>query len=235
MNTYCGPPPAPMDWLQQWNFDPVVIIGLGLLLFAGGRVLPAAGGEPRARVSAVAVLALLFLSPLCGLTTALFSARAIHHLLLVAVAAPLLALAWPCRRPLGPGLPLVAATLAFWAWHAPQLYALALADSAVYWVMQLTLLTSAVVFWRAIFSPNDAGVGLVAVLIAAAQMGLLGALLVFAPAPLYAPHLASTLPWGIGPLADQQLAGLLMWVPGILPYGVAAAILSRRDWRAAAA
>ena len=49
-------------------------------------------------------------------------------------------------------------------------------------------------------------------------MGLLGALIVFAPRPLYPVHLASTTAWGLTPLADQQLAGLLMWVPAMLPY-----------------
>jgi hypothetical protein len=46
----------------------------------------------------------------------------------------------------------------------------------------------------------------------------IGALIVFAPVPLYMVHLASTAPWGLSPLADQQLAGLLMWVPAALPY-----------------
>jgi putative membrane protein len=50
------------------------------------------------------------------------------------------------------------------------------------------------------------------------QMGLLGALIVFAAAPLYPVHFASSLAWGFAPLADQQLAGLLMWVPAMLPY-----------------
>jgi len=49
-------------------------------------------------------------------------------------------------------------------------------------------------------------------------MGLLGALLVFAPRPLYWVHFESTAAWGLTPLADQQLAGLLMWVPAMLPY-----------------
>ena len=49
-------------------------------------------------------------------------------------------------------------------------------------------------------------------------MGLLAALIVFAPRPLYALHFATTQPWGLSPLADQQLAGLLMWLPASLPY-----------------
>jgi len=51
-----------------------------------------------------------------------------------------------------------------------------------------------------------------------AQMGVIGALLVFAAQPLYAAHEATTWPWGLTPLADQQLAGLIMWVPGAVPY-----------------
>ena len=50
------------------------------------------------------------------------------------------------------------------------------------------------------------------------QMGLLGALIVFAPRPLYVVHFASTAAWGLTPLADQQLAGLLMWVLAMIPY-----------------
>ena len=47
---------------------------------------------------AVGVLAVAFISPPCALSSALFSARVVHHALLVAVAAPLLARAWPARR-----------------------------------------------------------------------------------------------------------------------------------------
>jgi putative membrane protein len=50
------------------------------------------------------------------------------------------------------------------------------------------------------------------------EMGLLAALIVFAPRPLYWVHFASTAAWGMSPLTDQQLAGLLMWVPATLPY-----------------
>ena len=50
------------------------------------------------------------------------------------------------------------------------------------------------------------------------MMSFSDALIVFAPRPLYLLHLASTVSWGIAPLTDQQLAGLLMWVPAVLPY-----------------
>jgi putative membrane protein len=57
-------------------------------------------------------------------------------------------------------------------------------------------------------------------------MGMLGALLTFARRPLYAPHADTTLAYGLTPLADQQLAGLVMWVPAALPYLLAAALLA---------
>ncbi len=88
-----------------------------------------------------------------------------------------------------------------------------------YWLMQATLLGSAWLLWRAILAPAaQPGPALIALVATIGQMGLLGALIVFAPQPLYWAHLASTAAWGLSPLADQQLGGLLMWVPAILPY-----------------
>lgn len=85
--------------------------------------------------------------------------------------------------------------------------------------MQLSLLGSAWALWRGIFATTDQPSRTLLALVATiAQMGLLGALIVFAPKPLYVVHWASTAPWGLSPLADQQLGGLLMWVPAILPF-----------------
>ena len=49
-------------------------------------------------------------------------------------------------------------------------------------------------------------------------MGLLGALIAFAGQPIYAPHFATTLAWGLTPLEDQQAAGLIMWAPAAAAY-----------------
>jgi len=62
------------------------------------------------------------------------------------------------------------------------------------------------------------------------QMGLLGAVLTFATHPLYLWHLTTTSPWGLTPLQDQQLAGVLMWVPGIGLFLWAALSSLRRAW-----
>lgn len=166
-------------------------------------------------------MAVIFVSPLCALSSALFSARVLHHVLLVAVVAPLLALAFPVWRAGSPPLGVLVATSAviLWLWHAPGLYAWGLASVPAYFLMQVSLLGSAWLMWRAILSPaTPSGAALVALVATIGQMGLLGALIVFAPGPLYAVHLASTAPWGLDPLADQQLAGLLMWVPAVVPY-----------------
>src|SRR5690606_23249383 len=60
------------------------------------------------------------------------------------------------------------------------------------------------------------------------QMGLLGALITFAGQPLFAPHLTTTAAWGLTPLADQQLAGLIMWAPAAGVYLLSALVLLGR-------
>jgi len=220
---YCGPAAVPEDFWTRWNTDPLLIAALIALAVLVGRS-PIA--ERRAGWAAIGLMALVFISPLCALSSALFSARVLHHVLLVAAVAPLLALAFPLRRLGSPSLGLLIGVHAtvMWAWHAPGAYSWGLASVPAYWLMQATLLASAWLLWRAILEPTaPTGMAFMALGATIGQMGLLGALLVFAPRPLYAEHLASTAAWGLSPLADQQLAGLLMWIPAMLPY-VAVAI-----------
>ena len=224
--TYCGPPPLPAEIWTSWNLDPPLLAGLAGLAFLIGRD----------RRGALAVLALViaFVSPLCALSAALFSARVVHHVLLVAVAAPLLALMVPTRRGGGVAAPLVAMTGTLWLWHVPALYDLALSETPAYWAMQASLLVTAILFWRAVLSPGQpAHAALLGVLAGFIQMGMLGALLTFAPAPLYAAHALSPLEWGLSPLTDQQLGGLIMWVPSCLLFALWGTSAARRAWQAA--
>ena len=226
--TYCGPPPLPNEIWTTWNFDPAVLVALVALGLAVR--------HHRVGLAAVVVLGVAFVSPLCPLSSALFSARAVHHVLLVAVAAPLLANVAPARRAEGIALPFAVSSLVLWAWHVPAAYDLALSDMAVYWLMQLTLLGSAIWFWRAVFARETSPVdGLLFVVAGFAQMGMLGAVLTFASQPLYAAHLSAPLAFGLAPVDDQALGGLIMWVPAGIPYAVAAAILARRGWARLAA
>ncbi|WP_422016248.1 cytochrome c oxidase assembly protein [Reyranella sp.] len=228
MTSYCGAPPLPYDWFERWNFDPALLVALTAAAAVAMR-----SRHPRLGLATVGVLAVAFVSPLCALTVALFSARAVHHVLLVAVAAPLAALALPSRGSHYLGLAFVASTATLWAWHLPALYDRALGDTAIYWLMQLSLLGSAIWFWRSLFASPPVTASMVAIF-AMAQMGMLGALLTFSRVPLYASHAASTLPWGLEQVADQQLAGLVMWVPGVIPYALATALIARRVWVRAA-
>jgi putative membrane protein len=221
---YCGPAPAGGEW--RWNLDPVLI---AVLLAAAGAFAWRARGRERALgLAAVGVLAVSFVSPLCALSSALFAARTVHHVLLVAVAAPLLAWALPARR-VGPlALATAAQAAVFWVWHAPGAYAWALSHDAAYWLMQASLLGSAVWFWAGV-RPASVPAAVAHLLIAMVAMGLLGALLTFTGQPLYAPHFASTTPWGLTPLEDQQTAGLIMWAPAAAVY-LAAALLMLGRW-----
>lgn len=225
---YCGPVPVPEGIWGSWNLDPPLLAGLAVLLVWGLR-------QERRAPALLAWLALgvAFVSPLCALTTALFSARALHHLILMGAAAPALALVRPLR---GVGVPAFAAVAAVLVlWHLPPVYALAWEHTPAYWTLQAALLLPGWALWSAILSPRHDAAGLLvqAVLLGALAgvMGLIGAVLTFAPMPLYPEHHAGPLAWGLSPLADQQLAGLVMWVPGMIPLAALAALAARRGWR----
>lgn len=217
---FCGAPPVPGG--TAWNFDPallLVLLALGAGCAKSGRDLPVS--RRAAAGAGWLLLVLTLISPLCNLAVALFSARIGQHLLITLVAAPLLALAIPQR--LRPGmatafLPALVFAVVLWFWHLPGPYAATFApDGIAWWLMHVTLAAASVWLWAALLAmvplrPDAAALG---GLLTALQMGLLGALLTFAPRPLYAPHGPEiTLPWGLTPLEDQQLGGLLMWVPG---------------------
>lgn len=213
---YCGGPPLPADLWARWNFDPFLIAGLFAIILIGRAI----GSRMTPLVAGVGMLAIVFVSPLCALASSLFAMRVTHHVVLTGLAAPLLAAAFPHGR--GSVAAWTAGhAIVFWLWHAPAAYAYALASDGAYWVMQATLLGSAVGLWRAVggASRATAVAGLLATMV---QMGLLGALLTFTTVPLYAWHALSTQAWGLSPLADQQLAGLIMWVVGGAIYLVAA-------------
>ncbi|MFN3619021.1 cytochrome c oxidase assembly protein [Sphingorhabdus sp.] len=226
---YCGPAPAPAEWTSYWNFDPVLLSVLGVSAFLAWRLADESNGR-RLLGGAVALSLLLFVSPFCALSSALFSVRVTHHVLIAAVLAPLIIFAMPEHRTRLRGsltFWTAAQTLIFWVWHAPGLYAEALSSDIVYWVMQLSLLGTAAGFWAALRRAQEPA-AIAALLFSTVQMGLLGALILFSPTALYAPHYLTTASWGLSVLDDQQLAGLIMWVPSAGLYlGSAIYIVSR--------
>jgi putative membrane protein len=222
---FCGAPPLPGG--TSWNLDPllltVLLLGTAATLVLGrrergGAMLPFGGWV---------VLAVALVSPLCSLSVALFSVRVSQHMLVLLGAAPLLAIGVARLRGLaGAGTVLPGAIFAvlLWFWHLPMPYEASFAqDGIAWWMMHLSLTAGAVWLWAAVFAqfgarPHAAALTGIATAI---QMGLLGAVLTFVPRPLYAPHTAGvTAPWGLTPLEDQQLGGLVMWVPGGLLFAV---------------
>jgi putative membrane protein len=110
---------------------------------------------------------------------------------------------------------------AIWFWHAPKFYNLALADPGWHFVEHAGFALGAGLFWWSVLGRHSAA-ALPALLFTFMHMGMLGALLTFAQTPLYDDRLD---------LQDQQLAGLIMWVPGGLPYLIAGAWCGLRWFR----
>jgi putative membrane protein len=112
---------------------------------------------------------------------------------------------------------------AMWIWHFPALYQAALRSEFVHAIEHVCLFGTAILFWRTIFPSGKSGrlsygTRVLYVFAMGTQSGVLGALLTFAPTPWYPAYAASVAAWGFTPLEDQQLAGLIMWVPAGLVY-----------------
>jgi cytochrome c oxidase assembly factor CtaG len=205
-----------------------------------------------------AVLAVALLSPLHEASRRLFSAHMIEHELVMAAAAPLLvaarpgpALLWALPRALRHALGAVLASapvrrlrratgrptaatiqhgLAIWLWHVPVLFTAALTSEAMHWLQHLTFLGSALAFWWVMLGrvPQDRGAALAGLFVTSLHTSLLGVLLVVSH-HLWVPlqELGADF-WNLTPLEDQQLAGLVMWIPAGLVYPVATLILAGR-------
>ena len=154
---YCGAAPTPAELLSRWNIDPLLIAGIAaaaFLMFRQAETIP----ERRRLFIAAGLALVLFVSPFCALSSALFSARVTHHVLLSTVLAPLLVFALPARRTsrIGPlHLWTGGQAAVFWLWHEPSLYAAALSSDVLYWLMQSTIIGTAVGFWAALRHSKD--------------------------------------------------------------------------------
>ena len=230
---YCGSAPAPGEWLARWNLDPLLLVMLALTSLAWfvWHRHRTGSADGRAAVAALAVATFLFVSPFCAMGSALFMVRILHDTILVLLLAPLIMAAFALQRRNIPG-PLTMWTaihvVVFWLWHAPPLYSAAMSSSAAFWTMQITIAGSAAVWWaRLLRAPaTGAAASLLATMVA---MGVLGALITFAGRALYAPHWVTTQQWGLSPLEDQQIAGIIMWAPVSAAYLFAALVLLFRS------
>jgi putative membrane protein len=238
---YCGAPPDPTTLLWRWNLDPILLVLLvaAVVAYAGlaGRGPRGLGSiRPWRRAcfyGGWALGAAALTSPLCALSVSLFSARVGQHMVLEMIAAPLVALGrpltifgnalhrskneQPCSAPRRHGAlgPAAVFAVVLWFWHAPAPYAATFQDVSIYWLMHATSFGAALWLWAALLeSPRDhLGDFLAAALVTTLQMGFLGAVITFAARPVYVVHWLTTGAWGLTPLEDQQLGGVIMWIP----------------------
>lgn len=197
------------------------------------------------------ILALSLVSPLHAAGSRSFTAHMIEHELLILAAAPLLVASRPAavllwglprrfRRAMTRAVregwrgrvwrtlttPVIA-TLGhgglLWLWHLPALFDAAVRSEALHALQHVSFFVPAMLFWWAMFHVRERrqgyGIAVLAVFATAFHSTLLGALLTVLPSPRYAAY--QTDGFGLTPLEDQQLAGLVMWVPaGIVYVGV---------------
>jgi putative membrane protein len=225
------------DALYAWSLHPQVLLAAAL---AGGayawRLRASRGGYLRAAAFAggLTVLVLALVSPIDKLgEERLFSAHMAQHLLLADVAPILLLLGLsrqimrpavrrlaPIERLLGPlAHPLTALVLVVavvWAWHLPAMYELALRNPWAHQLEHLTFLGAGIAFWWYVIEPvpprrrlrGMASAGYLAA--AKLLLGALGVVLAFSPDPLYETYESAPRTWGLSPVEDLNVGGLLM-------------------------
>lgn len=260
---HSGAPLRPHDLWSAWQFDPFVVVGLVAVAALHWRGWRPADGAARAWSWWIGWVALVLalVSPLDALAGVLISAHMVQHVLLVAVAAPLLAASAPgaalvrgmpgsIRRvaasaPSRLGLGIGALRLlrgptarwlvfvgSFWLWHASVLYGAAVESDWVHALEHASFLGTGLALWSVIVGPRrvrvDRGRAVVMVFLLGLQSVLLATLITFATTPWYEPYSTPAPGWGLDPLADQQLAGVVMWVPsGLILTVVGIVILVR--------
>jgi putative membrane protein len=203
------------------------------------------------------LLAAALVSPLHQAGERSFAAHMAEHEIIMLIAAPLLVLAEPLaimlwafpprgRRWLGGvgssapvsaiwrslSAPITATLIqaaALWLWHAPALFDRALASPGWHAAQHLSFLVSALLFWSAMLSRRTPrALAALCLVITSIISGALGALMALANSPWYVGYSRLGLaPMGLTPAEDQQVAGLLMWVPGGLVHAGAALLMVR--------
>lgn len=238
----------------KWEFDGWVVVPLvvsGVLYAEGAARMWYRAGIGRGisiwQVACFALgsltLVLALVSPMHELSEHLFVIHMAEHELLMAVAAPLLAVSKPLAMLLygipkqwrtilvsvsGTSViraswnflmkPLVATILhgaAIWIWHIPALLDATLENETLHRWQHISFFGTALIFWWAIFRrpKRDFGIGAGHVFVTMVHTGFLGALLTLAPRVLYPQQTQDAPLYGLTSLQDQQLAGLFMWVP----------------------
>lgn len=205
---------------------------------------PDSAPVPRGQIQLFAIgwLALVIglLSPIDTLSSYLLTMHMAQHLLLTLVAPPLMLLGTPrwLFRPLlrlpgalpigqmltGPVPAFLIYNFTFSLWHAPRFYDLAVINEYVHILEHAMFFLTAALTWWPLCGPLDelppqpAGVKVIYCFLQTFPPTILGAILTFASQPIYTTYARAPRLWGLSALTDQQLAGLIMWIPGSLVF-----------------
>jgi putative copper resistance protein D len=201
-------------------------------------------GRTVAFMAGLGAIALALLSPIEAYEGQLFSVHMVQHMLLELVAAPLLLLGAPITLTLRASsssvrrrlltilqsrvvhlisFPLVAWLLfaaVNWGWHLSEYYNVALENVPLHYFQHATFLGAALLFWWPVIGRDPSPwrmphpVRLFYLFLAMPQNSFLGVALMSAPHVLYQHYLTNLRTWGLSPLDDQNLGGVLMWVFG---------------------
>lgn len=241
------PPLTPETVWSSWSFAPEIVVPLlALLGWYIWRVAPQVETRRAGRAGAFTagwlLLALALTSPLCRAAATLASAHMVQHAVLVALAPPLLVLGLP-QRVLGRPMARIASArwsvslgLAYaaviWLAHAPVIYEAALSGWAAHLALIVVLLGTSCAFWAVALGDPRSGAacasGAALCFIAMLQTGLLGALLTFASIAWYPLLAVRAAAWDVDAVTDQQLAGLIMWIPMSAIYIAGCLVLTAR-------
>jgi putative membrane protein len=130
--------------------------------------------------------------------------------------------------------PLIAAlvhAIAIWIWHVPALFEAAEAHVAIHGFQHSLFFSTALLFWWSVLKPGNGSARAAAVLslfVTMLHTSALGVLLTFSPEVWYPASTSAAVHWSLTPLEDQQLGGLIMWIPGSAGYVIAALALAAR-------
>ncbi|MEI6351214.1 MAG: cytochrome c oxidase assembly protein [Verrucomicrobiota bacterium] len=218
-----------------WRWNPALIM-VCIVALAAHVLIFGLSRRTGFLAAALGVILLTFQSPIETLADGyLFSAHMFNHLLMVLIVPPLLLLSLPktlTNRKFAPVLLGWSMGVgAMWIWHIPSLCNASVESAPIRVVQVLSLLTMGALYWQPIFGPGkrlSAPAGMVYLFTACVACTLLGIGITFSPVsvcPVYVHPIdrLGIMPliqgqWGLTPEKDQQIAGLLMWVPPCLVY-----------------
>jgi putative membrane protein len=131
----------------------------------------------------------------------------------------------------GAGLAWMLHAVALWGWHIPRLFNEAVRNPTLHELQHLTFVFTAALFWAGLFEERrreHRGAAILYLFTTTVHTSVLGALITFAARAWYTTEPGGPASWGLTALEDQQLGGLIMWVPGSLAYMAGALYLLAR-------